>query len=149
MVRDGKKVKPKIRFVGWAQDGSLVVTGGEDGTARVFEAATGHERCVIASPHSDAVLVVRISPDNSLLATGCKDKLVRMFRLDADGNSQHLVFFQRVDRAYALAFSPCGNDLAVGSDDNMVCRGQEKEGGGKGCWRGCKGNKKTKPFCCL
>jgi WD40 repeat protein len=63
--------------VAFSPDGTLVATGSQDNTARVFEARTGHEVARLA--HQDNVVAVAFSPDGSLVATRSADDTARVF----------------------------------------------------------------------
>lgn len=59
---------------------SQVVTGSADYTAKIWNALTGDE--VHSFPHSKIVKSVHFSQDNKKIATGCQDKVIRIFDLD-------------------------------------------------------------------
>src|SRR5205814_618309 len=56
-----------VQTVAWSPDGLHLATGSADGSARVWEAASGRE--VARLPHDAAVQAVAWSPDGRLLAT--------------------------------------------------------------------------------
>jgi hypothetical protein len=58
-----------VRAVAFSPDGTRVATGSDDGSARVFEAATGAELARL--DHDDWVRAVAFSPDGTPVATGC------------------------------------------------------------------------------
>ncbi len=62
----------------FSADGQLVVTGGGDGTARLWVAETGEEVRVF-SGHRGDVQSVALSPDRSRLLTGGDDQTLRMW----------------------------------------------------------------------
>ena len=61
-----------------APDGSWLASGGEDGTVRIWDAATGRERAVLTG-HTSAVAAVAVAPDGSWLASGGEDGTVRIW----------------------------------------------------------------------
>ena len=66
----------------YSPDGRWLATGNEDGTVRVFDAATGEQTLVLRGH----VLVsdIEFSPDGSMLASAGLDGLVRVWALDLD-----------------------------------------------------------------
>ena len=65
--------------VAFSHDGSRVVTGGFDNTARVWDAATG-ELVSDPMPHRGGIWwAVRFSPDGRTVVTGCDDRTVRVW----------------------------------------------------------------------
>ena len=63
----------------FSPDGTRVATGSDDGSARVFDAATGDE--VARCDHDDTVRSVAFSPDGTRVATGSDDGSARVFAL--------------------------------------------------------------------
>lgn len=65
-----------INGIAFSPDGKLAVTAGADGTARIWEAATGREiRALIG--HTRGVNRARFSPDGRLVVTASDDSTVR------------------------------------------------------------------------
>ena len=67
----------------YSPDGRWLATGNEDGTVRVFEAATGEQARVLKG-HDVQVFDIEFSPDGSMLASAGLDGLVRVWALDLD-----------------------------------------------------------------
>ena len=55
-----------------------MVTGGDDGTVKLWETITGQE-LVAFKAHSNAVVAVAFSPDGKILATGSRDTTVKLW----------------------------------------------------------------------
>jgi WD40 repeat protein len=76
---DGKNAVELVGHVGqvtatiapWSPDGALIVTGGLDGTARVWDAATGDMLAVY--PHGRQVWSAGFSPDGARILTSADD----------------------------------------------------------------------------
>ena len=104
-----------VAVAAFSPDGTRVATGSVDGSARVFDAATGAELARL--DHDGEVNTVAFSPDGSRVATGSDDGSARVFdaatgaelaRLDHDGEVN------------TVAFSPDGSRVATGSDDRSA-----------------------------
>ena len=65
----------------YSLDGKLVVTGGADGTVRLWEAASGQLKSIVFQ--QAAVLDVKFSKDDKLLVTAGADGVVRIIDADA------------------------------------------------------------------
>src|SRR5207302_748865 len=66
-----------VDAVAFSPDGTRLATGSSDGSARVFDAATGAKVCRL--DHDGAVAAVAFSPDGTRLATGSRDNSARVF----------------------------------------------------------------------
>lgn len=103
-----------VRF---SPDGRRVATGSIDGTARVWDGATGKP---LTPPlvHAGWIGFVQFSPDGGLLATASNDGTARLWRVptgEAVGaplrHEQGVVFAD---------FSPAGDRLLTGADDGTA-----------------------------
>ncbi len=68
--------------------------------------------------HPDAVLAAAFSPDGTILATGCKDGNVRLWRTETGERIGPAL--EHPARVNALAFGPTGGRLATGCDDGSA-----------------------------
>jgi WD40 repeat protein len=102
----------QIRSMAFAPDGKTALTGGNDRTARLWEAPTGTPR---GEPlrHKDWVMAVAYSPDGKLVLTGSQDKTARLW--GASTGSPVGVPFQHEAWVTAAAFDPSGKVLLTGS----------------------------------
>jgi WD40 repeat protein/tetratricopeptide (TPR) repeat protein len=97
-------------------DGHLVVTGGERGVLRLWDAATGTITGTLAG-HAGTVDRCAISSDGSLLASAAPDG-IKVWDLSVPGGSEF--FDSHADRVTALAFSPDGEHIASAGADRRV-----------------------------
>lgn len=116
-----------VRFA-FSQDSKMLAAGGEDGSVHVWKIknksqsfigrlASGFKTMHIqfkANGHSKLIRALAFSPDSQILATGGRDKTIRLWNV-ADGSPRHTLtgHSYRVD---TLAFSPDGKTLASGND---------------------------------
>ena len=62
----------------FSPDGTLLATTSTDGTARLWDPATGQHRTTLTG-HTDWVRAVAFSPDGTLLATTSRDGTARLW----------------------------------------------------------------------
>ncbi len=73
---------------GFSPDGARIVSGSDDQTVRVWDAASGKELLVLRG-HEGPVLAAGFSPDGARIVSGSKDKTVRVW--DAASGKELLV----------------------------------------------------------
>ena len=115
----------RCTFVAFSPDGTKVLTGSNDMTARIWDASSGQELHKLT--HDDSVYSVAFSPDGTKVLTGSNDSTARIW--DAS-SGQELHKLPHEDSVYAVAFSPDGTKVLTGSYDNTariwdVSSGQE------------------------
>lgn len=74
-----------------APDGSWLASGGDDGTVRIWDAATGQQRAVLTG--QSGVEAIAVAPDSSWLASGSHDGTVRIW----DAVTWHTQAIMRTD----------------------------------------------------
>jgi WD40 repeat protein len=109
----------EINALDFSADSLRIVSASEDGTARVWDVATGDE-LMKYTHHADssvAVVSAAFSPDGAWLALGFADGAIQM--IPTAGGAA--VVAQEVGTPIrALAFNPIGDVLASGSEDGNV-----------------------------
>jgi len=105
-----------VTSVYWSLDGSQLVSGSLDRTARLWLVANQQNTVTYAGHHA-GVLTVAWSPNGSLLASGGKDKTLQVW--DTTGALQHS-FSDLGAAVSAVAWKTDGNELFVGTLGNSV-----------------------------
>jgi WD40 repeat protein/transcriptional regulator with XRE-family HTH domain len=108
-----------VGAVQFSADGTRLLTASQDGTARVWDAATGATLLTVGDGQKyGAVNVAAFSPDGKRLVTGHDDHTARVW--DAVSGRELLTLTGHTDFVYSVAFSPDGTRLATGSNDGMI-----------------------------
>ena len=103
-----------MKAVAVAPDGGWLATASDDGTARIWDPASGQERAVLTG-HKRAVNAVAIAPDGNWLATGSRDRTARIW--DPASGQERAVLTGHKRAVNAVAVAPDGSWLATGSRD--------------------------------
>lgn len=118
--------------VAFSTDGTLLATGADDGSVRLYDVADpAHpRRLVTAHGSGNAVYTVAFAPDGHFVAAASLDNVVRLWQVTGSGTSSvgSSVGLAPTERslgdmasyAIGLAFSPDSTMLAVGSADKTV-----------------------------
>ena len=67
-----------VLSVGFSPDGAQIVSGGDDGTVRIWDVASG-EQVAQLDGHAGGVLSVGFSPDGAQIVSGGDDSTVRIW----------------------------------------------------------------------
>jgi eukaryotic-like serine/threonine-protein kinase len=105
-----------VNTVAYGPDGKAVLTGSTDGTARLWEAATGKP---LAPPllHQDFVKVVAFAPDSKTVLTGSMDKTARLWNATT---GQLVALLRHEGSLEALAYSADSKTVLIGSSDKTA-----------------------------
>jgi len=98
-------------------DGSLLVTGGDDKSVRVWEAATGKQIRMLQG-HLAKVTAVAARADGKQIASASDDGSVRVWDLNA--SDDHRALAEAEDSLWAVAFSPDGKRVAAAGADKSI-----------------------------
>jgi eukaryotic-like serine/threonine-protein kinase len=101
----------------YSPDGQRIVTGGKDGTAKVWDAVTGHELTTFKSLH-DEVRSVAFSPDGRQIVAGSKNGTVKLW--EAVSGRELITFKGHGGQVESVAFSPDGQQILSFSDDGTI-----------------------------
>lgn len=96
----------------YSPDGTLILTGSSDKTARLWEAATLAPVATLEG-HTSYVNGVAFSPDGSRIVTGGSDKSTRLW--DVATGTQAVLHEQERGNVLSVAFSPDGSRIATGN----------------------------------
>lgn len=98
-------------------DGTLLVTGSEDQTCRVWEANTGKPLKLYAG-HTAEVTCLAVRPDGKEVASADESGLVRVWPLAAVDENEAST--EATDALWAVAVSPGGHTFATAGADRLV-----------------------------
>ncbi len=101
----------------YSPDGKLFAVSGTMGIW-IYDAHTGEERNLLLGHRSGGVPAVAFSPNNKLLASGRRDKTIRLW--DPQTGQHKATFTGHQNAVYSVAFSPDGKTLASGGEDETI-----------------------------
>ena len=107
----------EITSLAFSGDARLIVTGGRDGVARIWNGRTGMRLHELAG-HTGQVLDVAIAARGTEVATASSDGTARIW--DATTGALEALLFGHTDFVRTVDFSPDGLTVATGSDDSTA-----------------------------
>jgi WD40 repeat protein len=108
------KPPERIASATLSPDGRWILTGGEDGTARLWDAATGAQ-VGAGLGHGARVQAVAFAPDGRTAVTGSWDQTAKLWRL-TPGGAELVAMVKHPGRIFAVALCPRGETLLTGGD---------------------------------
>jgi WD40 repeat protein len=106
-----------VTSVAYSADGKHVLSGGEDKTLKLWDAATGKEVRTFTG-HRGGVTSVAFNPDGNTALSGSSDSTLRLWEV-ASGRELHAT--ENLGwKIASVAFSPDGQLAATAADDNQV-----------------------------
>ena len=106
-----------VRACAWSPDGSRILSGSDDQTLRLWDAASG--QCLLElKGHSGSVNACAWSPDGSRILSGSNDNTLRLW--DAASGQCLLELRGHSKGINACAWSPDGSRILSGSNDNTL-----------------------------
>ncbi|MGL4554401.1 MAG: protein kinase domain-containing protein, partial [Gemmataceae bacterium] len=101
----------------FSPDGTRVLTYSWDGTARVWDVATGQEKFTLKG-HTDKVRSAAFSPDGTRIVTTGRDNTARVW--DAVTGQELTALKGHTEAVRSAAFSPGGTRVVTGSNDDTA-----------------------------
>jgi hypothetical protein len=101
----------------FSPDGSRIVTGSQDKTAKVWDAKSGAE-VLTFNGHTSPLASASFSPDGSRIVTGSGDKTAKVW--DAKSGAEVLTLRGHTALVSSASFSPDGSRIVTGSYDNTA-----------------------------
>lgn len=106
-----------VTAIAFSPDGARIATASQDGSAKLWDAATGRELHTLTG-HASWVSAVAFAPDGRMLVTGGYDKTVRVW--DVATGTPQATWPGHAGGVRAVAFAPDGCRIASGGADHEV-----------------------------
>ncbi|QIS21379.1 TIR domain-containing protein [Nocardia terpenica] len=129
-TRDASRDMNKgVNTVAFSPDGKRIVSGGFDGTLRLWDTDSGQPIGVPLTGHTDSVTSVAFSPDGKRIVSGSNDQTVRLW--DADSGQPIIRPFDAKTPGWTagnntgavvdcVAFDPTGKWIVTGYSDGLL-----------------------------
>ncbi|HMC11922.1 MAG TPA: hypothetical protein VKH44_11555, partial [Pirellulaceae bacterium] len=102
----------------FSQDNLRIITGSEDTTARLWDAATGEPLGITLSGHTASVTSVAFTPDGERALTGSKDITTKLW--DPATGKEILTLGGHTEEITSVTVSPDGGSILTGSRDGTA-----------------------------
>ncbi|MFQ5789329.1 MAG: WD40 repeat domain-containing serine/threonine protein kinase [Acidobacteriota bacterium] len=107
-----------VSSLGYAGDGTLIITGHTNRILRVLDVATGRLTATLRG-HQSAVSYLAVGPDGNLIASGGRDNTVRLF--DVQHRRPLGVLAGHKKAVSSIGFFPDGHQVAsVAMEENLI-----------------------------
>jgi len=106
-----------VYAVAWSPDGSLVASGSEDETVRIWDPQTGELLSTLRG-HTDTIASVSWSPDGLWLASSSGDRTIKIWDVASGTEVQTLT--GHTNGIFSVSWYPYGGYLASGAIDRTV-----------------------------
>jgi WD40 repeat protein len=107
----------KLYSLAYSPDGTRLLTGGGDSTARIWDTATGRELLTLRG-HNPPIYAVAFSPNGTLAATASGDGTAKVW--EAATGKEVLTLTGHDESVLGVAFHPAGNWIATASTDGTA-----------------------------
>jgi WD40 repeat protein len=107
-----------LQRAAFSRDGTRLVTASLDGSARIWDVATGRPLHVLRGRYSRGVLAASFSPDGRLVAVGARDHLVDVW--NASTGERVASIPEQPGGMWAVVFDPKAQWLATGGYDGAI-----------------------------
>jgi WD40 repeat protein/tRNA A-37 threonylcarbamoyl transferase component Bud32 len=144
-AKTDRRVQTKLTAA-FSPDGKTIATGGEDGTARLWDATTAQARGEPLAA-TGPVLALAFSPDSKTLLTGSFDGGAQMW--DVATGQRHGPTLRHDGRILVVAFSPDGQVAATGGaveEHNPEIGKSQITGGTVRLWKTASGRRTGAPL---